>query len=87
MLSKEFEGIGLTPYDPYHNSTFVVAGKSTQKCPTFGTRQKGLQSKLRCDGDAIICFCLRLLAEKRQTELVTRPQELHWSVVNCAGPQ
>ena len=52
------------------------------------TRQKGLQSKLRSDGDVIICLRLRLLAEKRKTELVTRAeQDLHWSVVNCAGPQ
>ena len=26
-MSKEFEGVGLTPFDPYHNSSYVVAGK------------------------------------------------------------
>ena len=25
---KEYEGVGIVPYDPYHNSSFVVAGKS-----------------------------------------------------------
>jgi semaphorin 6 len=24
VMSKEFEGVGMTPYDPYHNSSFVV---------------------------------------------------------------
>ena len=27
MMAKEFEGVGLTPFDPYHNSSYVVAGK------------------------------------------------------------
>ena len=30
-MEKEFEGVGLTPFDPYHNSTFVVAGKLIQE--------------------------------------------------------
>jgi len=25
MMAKEFEGVGLTPFDPYHNSSYVVA--------------------------------------------------------------
>ena len=29
-MEKELEGVGLTPFDPYHNSSFVVAGKSKQ---------------------------------------------------------
>ena len=28
IVEKELEGVGLTPFDPYHNSSFVVAGKS-----------------------------------------------------------
>jgi hypothetical protein len=27
IVEKELEGVGLTPFDPYHNSSFVVAGK------------------------------------------------------------
>ena len=27
-MDKDFEGVGLTPYDPYHNSSFVYSGKS-----------------------------------------------------------
>ena len=27
IKTQEFEGVGLTPFDPYHNSSFVVAGK------------------------------------------------------------
>ena len=26
-MAKEFDGKGLTPFDPYHNSSYVVAGK------------------------------------------------------------
>ena len=45
VKSKDFDGIGLTPYDPYHNSTFVVSGKSKnqeydyahKKCSSIGT--------------------------------------------------
>jgi len=25
IMAKEFEGVGLTPFDPYHNSSYVVA--------------------------------------------------------------
>ena len=28
VVDKDFEGVGLTPYDPYHNSSFVYSGKS-----------------------------------------------------------
>ena len=28
VQEKEFPGIGITPFDPYHNSSFVVAGES-----------------------------------------------------------
>ena len=31
-MAKEFEGVGLTPFDPYHNSTYVVAGKQPTYC-------------------------------------------------------
>ena len=27
VKEKEYEGVGVVPYDPYHNSSFVVAGK------------------------------------------------------------
>ena len=27
VQEKEFEGQGVTPYDPYHNSSFVISGK------------------------------------------------------------
>lgn len=27
IQEKEFEGVGVSPFDPYHNSSFVVAGK------------------------------------------------------------
>ena len=26
-MEKDFEGVGLTPYSPYHNSSFVYTGK------------------------------------------------------------
>ena len=28
VVEKDFEGVGLTPYSPYHNSSFVYSGKS-----------------------------------------------------------
>ena len=28
VLSKEFDGLGLTPFDPYYNSTYVVSGET-----------------------------------------------------------
>lgn len=37
-MAKEFEGVGLTPFDPYHNSTYVVAGKQ----PTYCFSEKAL---------------------------------------------
>ena len=36
-MTKEFEGVGLTPFDPYHNSTYVVAGKQPTYCFSEGT--------------------------------------------------
>jgi hypothetical protein len=27
VVEKDFEGVGLTPYSPYHNSSFVYSGK------------------------------------------------------------
>ena len=27
VMEKDFEGVGLTPYSPYHNSSFVYSGK------------------------------------------------------------
>ena len=41
--------------------------------------QKGLQNKLRSNGDVKIC--LRLLTERRQTELVAQEQDV--TVVSC----
>ena len=26
VKEREYEGVGIVPYDPYHNSSFVVAG-------------------------------------------------------------
>ncbi len=31
VQEKEFSGIGITPFDPYHNSSFVVAGESKRR--------------------------------------------------------
>ena len=28
VKEKEYEGVGIVPYDPYHNSSFVVAGNA-----------------------------------------------------------
>ena len=27
-MDQEFDGKGLTPYDPAHNSTYILAGKT-----------------------------------------------------------
>ena len=27
LMDQEFDGKGLTPYDPAHNSTYLLAGK------------------------------------------------------------
>ncbi len=27
MTEKEFKGVGIAPFDPYHNSSYVIAGK------------------------------------------------------------
>ena len=28
LMDQEFDGKGLTPYDPAHNSTYILAGKT-----------------------------------------------------------
>lgn len=28
LMDQEFDGKGLTPYDPAHNSTYILAGKN-----------------------------------------------------------
>ena len=30
LMDQEFDGKGLTPYDPAHNSTYLLAGKLTE---------------------------------------------------------
>ena len=39
VKEKEYEGVGIVPYDPYHNSSFVVAGNNnvTPKSAFSGT--------------------------------------------------
>ena len=65
VKSKDFDGIGLTPYDPYHNSTFVVSGKSKnqeeydyghKKCSSIGTN--GLCTFRICAIFEIVFECL-----------------------------
>ena len=30
LMDQEFDGKGLTPYDPAHNSTYILAGKTVR---------------------------------------------------------
>ena len=46
-MEKEFGGIGITPFDPYHNSSFVISGellKSTKDLYSLG-KDKQVKNK------------------------------------------
>ena len=60
VKEKEYEGVGIVPYDPYHNSSFVVAGNNEwiAKKRLFQCQFEQLSG----EGYILVCRCRRKLS-------------------------